>query len=100
MLLIGRLLRSITRTFSVTSSVLIVSLSPSLISAVVGSGVGVGLGFKTGGGGGSARFGAMRRAGPHWGVGAGWAGVAPGGTPVLAVRAAGLWARLAPEINI
>src|SRR5882762_907327 len=66
-LLIGWLLRSMTRTCRVTSSVLIVSLSPSLISAVVGSGVGVGFGFSVGGGGGAPSCGAMRRPGPVWG---------------------------------
>src|SRR5437870_3638520 len=70
-LLIGRLFRSMTRTFSVTSSVLMVSRSPSLISAVVGSGVGVGLGLRIGGGGGAPSWGTARRLGFVWGV-AGW----------------------------
>src|SRR2546428_7638153 len=60
-LLIGRLFRSITRTLSVTSSVLMVNRSPSLISAVVGSGDGVGLGLRIGGGGGAPSWGTVRR---------------------------------------
>jgi hypothetical protein len=50
---------------------LMVSRSPSVISAVVGSGVGVGFGFKIGGGGGAPSCGAMRRPGPIWGTGVG-----------------------------
>src|SRR5882672_2564070 len=70
-LLIGWLLRSITRTCRVTSSVLKVSLSLSPISAPTGSGVGVGFGFKIGGGGGAPSCGAMRRPGPVFGMGVG-----------------------------
>ena len=68
----GWLLRSITRTCSVTSSVLMVIREFSSISALVGSGVGVGFGFKIGGGGGAPSWGATRRPGPVW------AGVAVG----------------------
>src|SRR5512144_302262 len=63
-LLMGRLLRSITRTCKVTSSVLMVIREFSSISALAGSGVGVGFGFKIGGGGGAPNCGAMRRPGP------------------------------------
>src|SRR6185369_4161950 len=62
--LIGRLLRSITRTFKVTKSALILSVLFSSISALFGSGVGVGFGLYTGGSGGGPSVGAIRRPGP------------------------------------
>src|SRR5712691_8233226 len=102
-LLIGRLFRSITRTFSVTSSVLIVSRSPSLISADAGSGVGVGFGFRIGAGGGAPSCGAIRRFGALCvaGVAAGCdrCGVGVGVAVAPAVRgreSTGCWARLEP----
>src|SRR5438552_6471291 len=57
---IGWLLRSITRTCSVTNSVSIFKVEFSSISALVGSG---GFCFKTGAGGGGPSCGAMRRPG-------------------------------------
>src|SRR5882724_5409562 len=66
----GRLFRSITRTFRVTSSVLIFRMLPSSISS--SAGVGVGFGFSTGAGGGSPSIGAIRSIG---------VGVAAGGVP-------------------
>src|SRR6267142_1343649 len=99
-LLIGWLLRSITRTWSVTSSVLMVSLSPSLISAVVGSGVGVGFGFSVGGGGGAPSCGAMRRPGPVCaGVGVGCCGVGEAAPVVRGRESTGCCALLAPAIR-
>src|ERR1043166_5644077 len=64
MLLMGRLFRSMTRTCSVTRSVLIVSRSFSVISAPFGSGGGVGFGLRIGAGGGAPNWGAILRPGP------------------------------------
>src|SRR6266852_6355065 len=56
-LLIGRLLRSITRTFKVTNSVLTLTTLSGSISSLT-SGVGLGFGLSFGGGGGSPKTGA------------------------------------------
>jgi hypothetical protein len=57
----GRLFRSITRTFRVTSSVFTTIVLPSSISG--SGGVGVGFGLSTGAGGGSPSEGAIRSIG-------------------------------------
>src|SRR5688572_4944799 len=89
--LIGRLLRSITRTFSVTRSALILSVLPSSISAVEASGVGVGFGLRIGGGGGAPSCGAIRVPGPVCtGVGAGVVGVGVGDAVVVRGRSCAL----------
>src|SRR3979409_920619 len=65
----GRLLRSMTRTFSVTSSVFTTMVLPSSISG--SGGVGVGFGLRMGAGGGSPSVGAMRSIGVDLGTGRG-----------------------------
>src|SRR2546423_15064271 len=101
MLLMGRLFRSMTRTCSVTSSVLIVSRSPSVISAEFGSGGGVGFGFRIGAGGGAPSWGAMRRPGAvcSTGVAVGWGGGVAAGAPVWRGRESGCCALEAPAIK-
>src|SRR5258706_12111805 len=92
-----------TRTCSVTSSVLILIVLSGSISAPIGSGVGVGFGLKIGGGGGAPSWGAMRRPGPvcGTGVGVGWVGVgAVLALPVWRGReSTGCWALPAPPIK-
>src|ERR1051326_107855 len=104
-LLIGWLLRSITRTCRVTSSVSIFKVEFSSISALAGSGVGVGFGFKTGGGGGAPSCGAIRRPGRDCagvGVVGGISGVGDGATLALAAvrgrESTGCWALLPTAI--
>src|SRR5438045_3324768 len=98
MLLIVRLLRSMTRTCSVTSSAFILNMLPSSISAEFGSGVGVGFGFRIGAGGGGPNCGAMRLPGLvcRAGVGVAW------GLSAVVVRgreSPGCCARLAAPKN-
>src|ERR1043166_1220473 len=64
MLLMGRLFRSMTRTCSVTKSVLILIVDSGSISASFGSGIGVGFGLRIGAGGGAPNCGAILRPGP------------------------------------
>src|SRR5438067_13457344 len=98
MSLIVRLLRSMTRTCSVTNSAFMISLEFSSISAEFTSGVGVGIGFRIGAGGGGPNCGAMRLPGPAC---CGGVGVACGLSAVAARgrESPGCCARLAPPKN-